>query len=53
MKKFCIFLCTTVLGSIGWWLGEDHGLLLASVLSTAFSVLGVFAGIKLYEDVLH
>ena len=53
MKRFCIALCTAALGSIGWWLGEDNGLMLASVLGTLGSVLGVFAGIRLYDDILH
>ncbi|MEN9355039.1 MAG: hypothetical protein RL318_2364 [Fibrobacterota bacterium] len=53
VKRFCIALCTTALGSIGWWLGEDGGLMAASLLGTLGSVLGVFAGIKLYDDVLH
>lgn len=53
MKRFCILLCTTVFSTVGWWLGEDRGMMTAFLLSTLGGAVGIFAGIKLYDDVLH
>lgn len=53
MKRFCIFLCTTAFSYVGWWLGEDHGIMTAFLLSTLGGAAGILAGIKLHDDVLH
>ncbi len=52
MKRFVLFVTTTVLGYLGWWLAEDAGIFPALLASTLGSVAGVFLGLKLYEELL-
>jgi hypothetical protein len=52
MKRFVLFVTTTLLGYVGWWLAEDAGIFPALLVSTLGSVAGVFLGLKLYNDVL-
>lgn len=53
MKRFCIFLGTTAFSWLGWWLGEHLGFGAAVLLSLVGGVVGVFAGIRLHDDILH
>jgi len=52
MKRFVLFVTTTVLGYVGWWLAEDLGIFPALLASTVGSAVGVFLGLKLYEEIL-
>lgn len=50
MSKFCIFIGMTLFGWIGWWLGDQVGLMTAFLLSGLGSVLGVYAGWRINRD---
>jgi hypothetical protein len=52
MNAFCIFVCTTILGSIGWWLGSYVGIMTAFLLSSAGSLAGVYVGWRIYQEYL-
>jgi hypothetical protein len=52
MNKLCIFVGMTVLGSIGWWIGNKIGLTTALVLSGVGSLLGVYVGWRINRDYL-
>jgi hypothetical protein len=52
MKTFCILVSTTVLSSIGWYLGKPLGLSAAFLLSFGGSVGGVFLGWRVHRDYL-
>src|SRR3954447_13374577 len=45
--KFLIFIGLNVGGYVGWALGESYGIMTAFLLSSAGSILGVYAGWKL------
>lgn len=49
MSKILIFTGITIGGWIGWWLGSFVGLGTAVVVSTLFSVAGVYAGSRLAD----
>jgi hypothetical protein len=42
----------TVLGWVGWWLGAKIGLMAAFVLSGIGSLLGVYLGWRISNDLL-
>ncbi len=44
MKKLCLFICITVGGSIGWWLGDSFGVMTAYFISLIGSLAGVVVG---------
>jgi len=52
MRTFVIFVAVNVLGAIGWWLGNFNGIGTALVLSTVFSLVGVWVGWQLFERYL-
>ena len=52
MNKLCIFVGMTVLGWVGWWLGDKVGTLTAFVLSGIGSVVGVYVGWRINRDYL-
>ena len=41
MNKLCIFICVTIMGWAGWWLGEKLGIMTGYILSGIGSLLGV------------
>ena len=47
LTKLSSFICATVLGSIGWWLGERFGFVTAFVLSMIGTGFGMYYGVKL------
>ena len=49
MNKLCIFAGTTIVGYVGWYLGELAGLGFVGcfLLSGAGSIIGVWAGWKI------
>ena len=53
MSKFCIFVGMTVMGWVGWWLGEKVGFMTAFLLSSAGSMAGVYLGWRFYHDYLE
>ena len=53
MVKLCIFIASGVLGSIGWWLGEQVGdVMTAFVISSIGSLVGAYLGWRLVRDYL-
>jgi len=53
MSKLCIFVGMTVLGWIGWWIGNQVGPMTGFVLSGIGSILGVYAGWRINRDYLN
>jgi putative Mn2+ efflux pump MntP len=53
MNKLCIFVATTVLGTIGWSLGERFGIMTAYWLSGVGSLIGVYVGWRINRDFLQ
>ena len=52
MNKLCIFLGMTVLGWMGWWIGDQVGFMTGFVLSSIGSVAGVYVGWRINRDYL-
>ena len=52
MNRLCIFLGMTVLGWVGWWIGDQVGLMTGFVLSSLGSVAGVYVGWRINRDYL-
>ena len=49
MMRTIIWMTTsTILGGVGWWLGERFGFMTAYALSGVGSLIGVYVGIKLH-----
>ncbi|MEO7455123.1 MAG: hypothetical protein ABIY52_02605 [Gemmatimonadaceae bacterium] len=49
LTKLIVFITTTVLGSIGWWLGERFGFMAAFSLSIVGTGLGIYFGRQLAQ----
>jgi hypothetical protein len=52
METLFGFLGATVLGSIGWWIGDRVGLMTAFILSTIATGIGLYAGRRIARDYL-
>jgi hypothetical protein len=50
MKFIFSTLGMTVLGGIGWWLGEQWNLFAAVVLSAVGTGVGMYYGRKLFDE---
>ena len=50
--KLLIFVGINVGGGLGWWAGEQFGVMTAFILSGIGSVLGVFGGWKVARELL-
>jgi len=46
LTKLSSFVGATVLGSIGWWIGEHNGFVTAFVLSMIGTGFGMYYGVK-------
>lgn len=46
------FLAATVLGAVGWWLGERVGFMTAFIVSTIASGVGLYVGRRFVRDYL-
>ncbi len=44
MRKIVMMASVTIFGGLGWWLGEDIGMMTAFMISTVGSLVGVVAG---------
>lgn len=51
--KLCIFVGTTIGGSIGWSVAEDYGFMAAFIVSGIGSILGVYAGWAIARRLLN
>jgi hypothetical protein len=49
MKRLCIIISMTILGSVGWWIGAKIGLMTAFILSGIGSIAGVYLGWRVYR----
>jgi len=52
MKKIVLFISITLFGYIGWWIGENVGLMTAYLVSMGGSLVGVVAGVKFNQRYL-
>ncbi len=55
MKKVIVFVSTTLISSLGWWLGSQVGFITACYLSILGMGIGLYIGRKVclkYEDYL-
>ena len=52
MNKLCIFIGMTVLGWIGWLIGDKIGFMTAFVFSGVGSIIGVYVGWRINRDYL-
>ncbi len=53
MQKICIFIAMTLFSYIGWYLGSlVGGFMTAFFVSGALSLVGVWAGWKVYHSYL-
>lgn len=52
MKKICLLVSITLCSWLGWWLGDQFGMMTAYLLSFVGSILGVFVGCRLNRDYL-
>jgi len=43
MHKMVMMVSVTLFGWLGWWLGEDNGMMTAFMLSSVASLVGVVA----------
>jgi len=46
------FIGATILGAIGWWIGDLVGFMTAFILSTIASGIGLYAGRRIARDYL-
>ncbi len=52
METLVGFVGATLLGGVGWWMGERVGLMTAFILSTIASGVGLYAGRRLFREYL-
>jgi hypothetical protein len=50
METLLGFVGATLLGAVGWWIGERVGLMTAFILSTVASGVGLYAGRRFARD---
>lgn len=50
MNKFLMFVGATVLGWVGWALGDPFGLMAAFLISSLGSLIGIYAGWRINRD---
>ena len=52
METLFGFLGATILGAIGWWIGDRVGMMTAFILSTIATGIGLYAGRRIARDFL-
>jgi len=52
MNKIIIMLSITFFSWIGWWMGENIGVMTAYLLSFIGSLFGVYVGVRINRDYL-
>jgi hypothetical protein len=52
METLLGFLGASILGAIGWWIGDRVGLMTAFILSTIATGIGLYAGRRIARDYL-
>lgn len=52
METLLGFVGATVLGAVGWWVGDRVGLMTAFFVSTVGSGVGLYAGRRIARDYL-
>jgi hypothetical protein len=52
MQRMLSILGATVLGWLGWWLGDKVGIMTAVVVSAITSGLGWYIGTRIYQEYL-
>jgi len=53
MKKLTLLISITILGWIGWWLGDHIGIMTAYWVSFIGSLLGVYVGVLINQNYLN
>lgn len=46
------FVGATLLGAVGWWIGDHVGLMTAFIVSTVATGVGLYAGRRIARDYL-
>lgn len=52
METVIVLITTTILGGIGWWLGDFVGLTTAFILSIVGTAIGVYIGRRFAQEYL-
>ena len=52
MKRLLAVIGATILGYLGWWLGEFVGIMTAMALSVVASAVGWYIGARLFDEYL-
>ncbi len=52
MNKLCIIVAITVLGWVGWWIGDKISFMTGFLLSGIGSVAGIYVGWRINRDYL-
>jgi len=50
METLIVLVATTILGAIGWWIGEFIGLTTAFILSIVGTAIGVYVGRQIARE---
>ncbi len=50
MERLMGFAGATVMGAVGWWIGEQVGLMTAFMVSTVASGVGLYVGRRISRD---
>ena len=49
LKKMCVFIATTIGGSLGWAAGEHWGIMGSFMISMVGTGVGMYVGFKVAE----
>ena len=52
METLFGFLGATILGALGWWIGDRVGVMTAFIISTIATGIGLYAGRRIARDYL-
>ncbi len=50
MQRLLAIIGATVLGWLGWWVGDHVGLMTAFVMSTVAAGIGWYIGTRIYQE---
>jgi uncharacterized membrane protein YfcA len=51
VTKLLIFVGSTAGGYIGWWIGEEVGIMTAFIVSSIGTIAGIYAGYKIAKRI--
>jgi hypothetical protein len=53
METLFGFIGATILGGVGWWIGERVGFMTAFMISTVTSGVGLYYGRRFFRDYME